>query len=189
MKKFFLLGAALFAVSVLSQAQEPARFGIKSGYVKTVSEQNGQVSTTQLWFDDYGAVERTVVTMPMGEFGEYRADILAKDGISYLIDEENKKVTVMEGRPEINFLDLTPELMKVYKMKELGTEPMLGYECTKYYYEMRQLLRNNKITVWVWEGIPIKTVMVRSGGDNVSEVVELIQDPDFPENIFMKPEY
>ena len=72
MKKFFLLGAALFAVSVLSQAQEPARFGIKSGYVKTVSEQNGQVSTTQLWFDDYGAVERTVVTMPMGELGDYK---------------------------------------------------------------------------------------------------------------------
>lgn len=186
MKKALLLGV-LVALGSIAFGQEPARYGIKSGYVKTVTDTGGQISTLELWFDEYGARQRTVQTMSMGDFGEYKTDILSKDGQTYLIDEERKSVKTMEGRPEINFLDMTPDFMAYYKMENLGTEVMLGYECTKWKYQMRQLGRTHKITTWVWEGICIKTIIEHRGSDSVSEVVELIPDADIPESTFMVP--
>ena len=64
-KTFSILLCVLAATAAL--AQTPHKYGIKCAIVKTVTENSGgQKSYTTLWFDDYGAKERSEVTMDMG---------------------------------------------------------------------------------------------------------------------------
>ena len=61
---FFTL-ALLVVFMSLAQAQH--KYEIKCAIVKTVTENsNGQKSYTTLWFDEYGAKERSEVTMDLG---------------------------------------------------------------------------------------------------------------------------
>ena len=62
MKKLLLL-AALLLVAAGAYAQAPKKYGIKCGIVKTVTDASGRKSYPTVWFDDYGAKEKSVVKM------------------------------------------------------------------------------------------------------------------------------
>ena len=84
-KSFSILLCVLAATAAI--AQTPHKYGIKCAIVKTVTENSGgQKSYTTLWFDDYGAKERSEVTMDMGSgMGEAKwVTISLPDGKSYM---------------------------------------------------------------------------------------------------------
>ena len=118
MKKAITLTIGLLATAMLL-AQAPHKYEIKCGIVKTVTENSaGQKSYTTLWFDDYGAKERSEMTMDMGSgMGEAKWITLSlPDGKSYSLDETRKNAKTTP-RIEVNYLDMPESLMKSRKAK------------------------------------------------------------------------
>ena len=91
------------------------------------------------------------------------------------------------ARPKLNFLNIDDNTVKEFKMKEMGTETVMGKECTVYSYKVKQLIGSAKVTAWVWKGIPFKTVMKQGSREIVTETVSFKQNASIPASTF-KPE-
>ena len=172
MKRFFTLCAVLL-VAVTAMAQDGAkRYGIKSGSFKTEMDMMGQTITQTTYFDDYGAKQATAMNM----MGMEMTQIL-KDGKNYLVNKGEKSVQEMPGQENVNFLNLTDEVIAKNKIKEVGKETVAGKECTNYTLEMSQMGQTAKATVSVWNGIPMKTNIDAGGFNIVTKVVEVKEGP------------
>ena len=183
MKKSLILLFALLAGS-LAYAQEPARYEVKSGIVKSIVDMGGQTSESTLYFDDYGRIQCSVEHMEMPGLGEWDAVTIIKDGIPHIINAYGKVQTI-ERRVDPNYLALTDEDIKAYKITEGGTETVDGRECQVYNEELKQLGRKNIITVYVWKGIPVKTVIKRHGKvASTTTAREILLDAPLPPDIF-----
>lgn len=147
-----LLGLALGA-----NAQVPRKYGIKCGIVKTVTESSGRKSYNTLWFDNYGAKEKSVTTMDMGG-GMGQAEwitISLEDGKSYMLDNSRKTVTVTK-RQDINYLDMPEQVARARKAKVVGEETVGGRKCVKWEEKVKQVLHTATVVSWVWKGIPVQ---------------------------------
>ncbi|MBO4476342.1 MAG: hypothetical protein J5737_06450 [Bacteroidales bacterium] len=156
MKKL-LIAAALVLVAAGALAQAPHKYGIKYGIVKTVTDAGGQKTTTTLWFDEYGARERSSVKKDLGNgMGEAEwVTISLPDGKSYLLDATRKTSTVIP-RPDINYLNMSDEAKAARKAKIVGKETIDGLECDIWEENVKQILGTVKVVSWVWKGIPVK---------------------------------
>ena len=154
-KVLFLLLCVLVTVSAFSQSYK--KYGIKAGIVKTITDASGRKSYNTIWFDDYGAKEKTVVTMDMGGgMGNVEwITISLEDGNSYMVDNNRKQISVTK-RVDINYLDMPEEVAKARKAKKLGEEMVDGRNCVKWQESVKQILHTANVVSWVWEGIPIK---------------------------------
>ena len=185
-KKLITLVLLLASAAGLASAQN--RYGIKSG----ILTQKSEMGETTIYFDNYGALEAQKMKMNfMGN--EMEMTILHKDGKTYMINATEKQVQEMTdggmGGNSINFLNLTDAVKSANKIKEAGKETILGKECTKYTMEASQMGMTMTQTVWVWEGIALKTLT--DGGQFTfgNEAVKLEENVEIPASVFEIPKF
>ena len=187
-KKFLTLILLLATAAGVATAQDGQRYGIKSG----ILTQKSEMGETTVYFDNYGAIEAQKMKMNfMGN--EMDMTILRKDGKTYMINASEKQVQEMPdggmGGNSINFLNLTDAVKSANKIKEAGKETILGKECTKYTMEASQMGMTMTQTVWVWQGIALKTLI--DGGQFTfgNEVVKFEENATIPASTFDIPKF
>ncbi|MBO6027696.1 MAG: DUF4412 domain-containing protein [Bacteroidales bacterium] len=173
MKKIFMICAVLLA-AVTAMAQEGTKFyGIKSGTIKTEMDMMGQTITNTTYFDDYGAKTSTSMNMMGMEMTQ-----ISKDGKMYLVNKGERSVQEMPmQQQQVNYLNLTDEVIAKNKIKEVGKETVAGKECTTYTLEMNQMGQTAKATVSVWNGIAMKSTIDMGGFAMTQKVVEVTEGP------------
>ena len=171
MKKIFTICAVLLVAATAFAQNE--RYGIKSGSYKTEMDMMGETITNTTYFDDFGAKEVTSMNMMGMEMTQIR-----KDGTMYMVNKGEKSVQEMPAREgNINFLNLTDEVIAKNKVKETGKETVAGKECTIYTYEMSQMGQTVKVTSSIWNGIAMKTTIDMGGFAMTTKVVEVNEGP------------
>lgn len=186
MKRILL---TLLAIGLLLplNAQEEHRYGVKSGYMKTVSILGEHKSYNYYWFDEYGYKEKGVTESDMGEFGTFTSTMIFIGEEGWAINADNQ-VKKMEGRPEVNWLTITPEQMKKYKIEKIGEEVYKGYPCTVYTEERKQMLSKVMVTNWVYKGIVIRQHFKKKlSADTYVELEELKENAKVPAGTFDIP--
>lgn len=172
MKKIFTICAVLLVAATAFAQNETKYFGIKSGSYKTEMDMMGQTITNTTYFDDYGAKTSTSMSMMGMEMTQ-----IAKDGKMYLVNKGEKSVQEMPAQESINYLNLTDEIVKKHKVKEIGKETVSGKECTIYTAEVSQMGQTAKSTISVWNGIPMKTTIDLGGFSMTTKVTEINEGP------------
>ncbi|MFO7722422.1 MAG: hypothetical protein R6V49_04275 [Bacteroidales bacterium] len=203
MKKVILsCCAALFLFACNSGSQAPdqekhddasltktgkGKYGIESGIVQYKTQMMGMDATQTLYFTDYGKKESTVTTAEMMGM-KINSVTITKDGFIYTFDPVKKMgtKTSLSEQPNIDFENLTEEIMVDMKINEAGKETILGKPCIKY------SINNESIPMqgfyWVWKGIPMKTNAEMGNSAMVLEATELKDNAKIPDSQFDIPE-
>ncbi len=155
-KKTLLIVATLFVVT-LANAQD-ARYGIKSGIIKTSGTTQGITSTATIYFDNYGEKEAstTALETPMGK--QETMQLTTKDSM-FVISLTQKIGQKQALSEQINFLKITPVDIIKYKIKDLGEETVAGKPCKKYSLQQEQMGQTIITEVSVWNGITLKATI------------------------------
>lgn len=173
MKRFFTFFTALVVTAAVMTAQDGVKkYGVKSGTVKAVSEVMGQKVEATSYFDDYGAKE-----VSMTKMGGMDITTISRDGKSWLVNAAAKMVQEMPVQEQVNFLNLTDEIVAKYKIKETGKETVAGKECTCYSLELSQMGQTAKLKVCVWKGYTMKSVTSSMGMEVNAKVTEFTEGP------------
>ncbi len=186
--KFICVALLLAAAAGVAMGQDGKRYGIKSGILTQTSE----MGETTVYFDNYGAVEAQKMKMDfMGNAMEMT--ILRKDGKTYMINAAEKQVQEMPaggmGGADINFLNLTDKVKAENKIKEAGKETVLGRECTKYTMESSQMGMTMSQTVWVWNGIVLKSLTDGGQFQFGNTATKLEENATIPASTFDMPKF
>ena len=178
-----LIALVLLLASAAGVAMAQNRYGIKSG----ILTQKSEMGETTVYFDNYGALEAQKMKMDfMGNSMEMT--ILRKDGKTYMINASEKQVQEMGGN-DINFLNLTDAVKSANKIKEAGKETILGKECTKYTLESSQMGMTMSQTVWVWQGLTLKSLTDGGQFQFGNEAVKLEENVTIPASTFEIPKF
>ena len=153
MKRLVII-AILAAFCMGAQAQEKL-YTVKSGVVTMEMNMMGQNIVQKMYFDDYGAKYSSI-----SEFGGQKMRNIDVDGENIMIDDVAQTATKMPAMGietnKINFLNLTEQVIKKNKIKELGQEEIVGKPCTKYSYKVLMMGQAVTVNVWVYKGIALK---------------------------------
>jgi len=156
--------------STNESATTSGKYKLKSGIVTMTSETMGMTQDMTIYFDDYGNKEcvETIGEMDMGIAGKVKMHQLSitKDGYMYNLDMTNKtgtktKVTAGGKQQDIDFSNLTDDMMKQMKITKQGTEEIMGKTCDKYTMDDPTL--KMKSTYCVWNGIALKSEINMAG--------------------------
>ena len=182
--KFICVALLLAAAAGVAMGQDGKRYGIKSGILTQTSE----MGETTVYF----AVEAQKMKMDfMGNAMEMT--ILRKDGKTYMINAAEKQVQEMPaggmGGADINFLNLTDQVKAANKIKEAGKETILGRECTKYTMESSQMGMTMSQTVWVWNGIVLKSLTDGGQFQFGNTATKLEENANIPASTFDIPKF
>lgn len=183
MKKIILGFAALLCCIVSVQAQEKY-YGIKSGIVKYVTDDGTSTIEQTVWFDNYGDKQTTIQVTKIPGFGETKMYIIYLGDKMYSINDNMSEARESQ-RPPLNFLNPSPG----FKLTELGKEKVLGKECTKYSYKQKQLLGSSTNTVWVWQGIVLKSSMKQGKREVVFEPEKFTPNAKISDSVFKPKTY
>lgn len=187
MKKTWFVMMLLMAAVGMITAQE-AKYEIKSGIVKKVSNVMGQKVESTLYFDDYGKMESVETTVNVAGTEKNMRTLDEGNSIAS-IDLDAKTVQRMEKPDKLdNFLTLTDEQKEKYKYQELGEETFLDRPCKKISLELTEMGQTFQGTLWLWKGIPLKTEMQVGGMTVIEEVVEIQENVEVPAEKFTVPE-
>ena len=132
------------------------RYKMKSGMLEQTLTTMMMTQHVTIYFDDYGNKQSKETKSDMG------MDNLSitKDGFVYdidLIKKIGKKIKIPSTGDvkNINYSQLSEDMMKQMKITKLGTEDVLGKTCDKY--SIDDAAMKMKVTNWVWNGIPLKS--------------------------------
>ncbi len=184
MKRLAILAVLAAAFCVGAQAQEKL-YSVKSGIVTMEMDMMGQKIVQELYFDDYGAKQATVM-----EFGGNKMRNLEVDGEMLMVNDAEKtatKMPMMGQREVVNFNNLDEAAIKKFKVKELGKETVAGKECTKYSVTLFMMGQPQKQTVWVYKGITLKSTSSSDFGDREQTATKIQEDVEVPASMFTLP--
>ena len=152
------------------------KYSVKSGIVEYKIEMMGMNGTQALYFDNYGNTEANLIVLDiMGT--KSQTVTITKDGSVYNFDPEKKtgsKTPVMTGA-NVNFENLTDEVIKDWNLKKEGRENILGKECDKF--SMDNQAMSMKGYYWIWKGVALKV------DATMSTVKMLMEATIFQENV------
>lgn len=185
--KMFFAAIAMVALSATAQAQE-ARYEFEKAVITTKMDMMGQPMITTYYIDDYGKKEASEFTMDMSAMGgnvmKMRTVRQGESTVTYQVDGNEGHKT--DG--SVNYLNMTPENIKKYKIKEKGEEVIDGRPCKIYTVKTEQMGMAVSSEVWVWKGFPIKTV-VDGGMFTMETVMDTFDEGGkIPDGIFEIPE-
>lgn len=184
MKKFLII-VALCAFCIGAKAQEKL-YEVKSGIVTMEMDMMGMTIVQDIYFDDYGAKQATIVEFQ----GKKLRGVEVKGEMLMIDDAENTAIklpAMMMGggsNEKINFLDKSDKNIRRNKIKELGTETYLDRECTKYSVSVFMMGQVIKQTVWVYKGITLKSSINTDFGEMVQKATNLVEDIEVPAAMF-----
>ena len=188
MKKLMII-AGLLALCLGAAAQEKV-YSVKSGKVTMEMDMMGQKIVQQIYFDEYGAKQATVMEM-MGQ----KMRSIEVDGKNVAVDDAAKTAISMPGmgpqmggNNKINFLNLDEKTIKKNKIKEEGQEEVAGKMCTKYSYRMLMMGQGVNVHAWVYKGITLKTAIKTDFGEMVTKATKVEEDIQVDPALFVLPE-
>jgi len=155
------------------------RYGIRSGMI-VYNAPMGMIQT--LYFDDYGKKEVMITEMDMAGT-KFKTTDIRKEGYNYNFKEGEKtgKKTVWSVQDQ-NYDKLDPELVKQYKLKDLGSETIAGKKCRKFTMEVG----STPTSAWIWNGVLIKSLTIMMGKEFVIEATK-VEDGPVPAEVFELP--
>lgn len=181
-----IIVSLLVCVFTATATAQVAKYGIKSGIITSSTSILGKKIESTLYFDHYGANESIITEASTGQMAQSSLKMMIKNiGDTVYSASLSQKTGIKMPMPQkgINYLRLTPEDMKKYNMKDKGEEEVCGKKCQKYTMAIIQNNQTVKSTVWIWKGIPLKTI-TSIGLLHQTQVVT-----DIKENIDVKNEY
>ena len=187
MKRLAII-AVLAAFCVGAQAQEKL-YEVKSGKVTMEMDMMGQTIVQEVYFDDYGAKQATVMDM-MGQ----KMRQITKDGSNIMIDDAAKTATkmpamgMMGGEPRINFSNLDEKTIKKNKIQEAGEETVAGKTCKVYKYKVMMMGQAVSATACVYKGIVLKSTTSTDFGDMGQKATKIEEDITIDPSMFTIPE-
>lgn len=185
MKKFIFI-AVLLAICTGVGAQENL-YEIKSGKVTMQMDMMGRKITQEIYFDDYGQKQATVMDMR----GKTMRSITV-DGENIMIDDKEMTAVKMPafdmGGEKINFNDKSEKNIRRNKIKVIGTEEIAGKECTKYTAAIFMMGQVVKQTAWIYKGVTMKTSVKTDFGEMGMTAVSIEEDIEIPASMFTIPE-
>lgn len=166
-------------------ATPKGKYAIKSGIVEYKTQMMGMDMKQTLTFDDYGAKEATDVEMEIMGVKMHTVTI-TKDGFIYTLDLEKKTGTKISGRsPDIDFENLSEEMVKDMNLKKEGTEEYLGKTCEKMSIDYTKMKMTG--TFLVYKGVALKSE-TEMGTTKINLVGEkFIENPEIPAAKFEIP--
>jgi hypothetical protein len=166
-------------------ATPKGKYAIKSGIVQYKTQMMGMDMKQTLTFDDYGAKEATDMEMDMMGVKMHTVTI-SKDGFIYTLDMEKKTGSKISGKsPDIDFENLSEEMVKDMNLKKEGTEEYLGRTCEKMSIDYTKM--KMKGTFLVYKGVALKsdtdmgTMKMKLVGE------KFIENPEIPASKFEIP--
>ena len=163
MKTKFLFASLLMLVSLGLFAQEEnapvKKYGFKSAVVKLATDVMGQKVESTAYIDEYGAKECQKTKVDVPGMGSVESATISKDGKTWSVNYTLNQVQEMDINPadQPNFLNLTDEAKKKFKIQEVGTEKVLDKDCIVYTLETEAQGMTAKLKVWVYKGFTMKT--------------------------------
>lgn len=189
MKRSIILAALAALFCIGAQAQEKL-YTVRSGIVTMETDMMGQPVVQEIYFDDYGVRKATV-----SEFGGRKMRMITVDGSNVMVDDAEKTAVKMPMMPmmggqgeTVNFSNLDEKTMRKFKVKELGKEEVAGKECTKYSITTFMMGQAQKQTVWVYNGITLKSSAKTGFGEMVQTATKVLEDVEIPDSMFELPE-
>ena len=195
MKKLFL--SILMVVTALTAtfAQE-ARYGIERAIVRrnTVTGtglMQQSVSSVQ-YIDDFGRKESVEAFLNVqGQM--FTVFTMIKDGYVYSINlaaGQGARVNLadMGGLQTVNYLNLTNEIREMHQIKEMSNEQFMEKDCKRYDLIVNNQGQTANVSVWVWQGLPLKSVTNVAGNTVVEEVTEIREGAEIAKEKFELPE-
>ncbi len=184
----FVIAAFVMAVSL---AQEK-RYGFESAVLKKNTVMMGQTIPSIQYIADYGRKESVETFMSM-QGQVFTIFTLMKDGYAYSANMTVKQGTkinmsAMNDFKTVNYLDLTDDVKKRYNIEEKGNEQLLGKDCKCYDLVFTSQGQGIKATVWVWNGLPLKSTTTVAGNTVVDEVTEIQEGKEIAKEKFELPE-
>jgi hypothetical protein len=168
-------------------ATPKGKYAIKSGIVEYKTQMMGMDMKQVLTFDEYGKKEITeMIAEMMGV--KIHTVTLNKDGFVYNYDLEKKtgtKSVSYQSSSNIDFENLSEEMVKDMNLKKEGTEEFLGKTCEKMSVDYTKM--KLKGTYLVYKGIALK--MDADMGTMKMNLVgeKFIENPEIPASKFEVP--
>jgi hypothetical protein len=163
------------------------KYALKSGIVEYKTQMMGMDVKQTLSFDDYGKKEVQEVEMDvMGT--RVHTVTLNKDGFVYTIDMVKKtgtKSTPYPSGSNIDFENLSEQMVKDMNLKKLGSEEFLGKTCEKMSIDYTKM--KMKGSFLVYKGVALK-MENDLGGMKMNLIAEkFIENPEIPSAKFEIP--
>lgn len=188
MKKLLII-AALFVCGLGAQAQEKL-YEVKSGKITMEMDMMGQTMVQEVYFDDYGAKQATMMNMQ----GQKTRQI-TQDGSNIMIDDAAKTATKMPamgmmggGRSEINWSNLDEKTIKKNKIQEAGEETVAGKTCKVYKYKVMMMGQAVSATACVYKGIVLKSSTSTDFGEMGQKATKIEENITIEPSMFTIPE-
>ena len=188
MKRLAII-AVLAAFCVGAQAQEKL-YEVKSGKITMEMDMMGQTMVQEVYFDDYGAKQATVMNMQ----GQKTRQI-TQDGSNIMIDDAAKTATKMPamgmmggGRSEINWSNLDEKTIKKNKIEETGEETIAGKTCKVYKYKVMMMGQAVSATACVYKGIVLKSSTSTDFGEMGQKATKIEENITIDPSMFTIPE-
>lgn len=163
------------------------KYEIKSGIVEYKTKTMGTDVVQTLYFDDYGARETNEMALEIAGIKSNTRTIM-KDGYMYNLDLNTKtgtKTKALSTGTDINFNELSDEIVKRMNLKKTGSEDFAGKNCDKYTIDYKDLAM--KGTFLVWKGVALKSEVDLSTIKTTMEAKTFQENADIPAEIFEIP--
>lgn len=164
------------------------KYGIKSGIVEYKTSIMGMDAKQIITFDDFGKTELTEVIMDVMGVKIHSAT-LNTGGFVYnydVIKKSGTKTSVTTVKtPDIDFENMTKEMMQDMNIKKHGSENFLGKNCQQVSIDSKKLeMKGNYL---IYKGIPLK-VNTDVGTIKMILIAEkFIENPAIPTDKFRVP--
>ena len=196
--KRLVFSSILVVTMVFVAFGQEKRYGFESGILKTNTVMRRQNMTMEqsylstLYFSDYGRKMSTETFLNTN----FTLFTIMKDGYIYqanMNSRQGTKINIVEAGfsdvGSINFLDLTDEVRTKFQIEELDNEQFLGKDCKRYDLTFTNQGHDVKTSVWIWQGLTLKTISNMVGVvSSVSEVTEILEGVEVAKEKFELPE-
>ena len=135
--------------------------------------------------DEYG----NLLCMKMLLMGVEISTITTPDTVYIITYPQKNGVKYVRPQSDINYNNLTPEIIKQYNIKATGTVEFLEKTCTVYTAEFESEGEKIVTETWVYKGVVLKSVTTTES----EKVVQLIatsleENPEVSKDTFKVPE-
>ena len=168
------------ANSTTTESSSTKPYKVKSGHLLYNTSMEMTIET---WFDDYGNTQYTESVMEI--FGEKSGSkTYIVDGFKYDFSIGTTEGTKMKyyAAQSHDYKDVSEADLKQYGVEFHGNEKISGKDC-----EVISIEEPVESKVWIWEGIPMKTVSKLGKEDFVMEIIT-IDTGDVDKSKFVLPE-
>ena len=188
MKKILTLCAVMLVA--LTAAAQGKRYAFKSAIATTVTTVGDLRTEATQYIDNYGALECLKQHQEIPGLVSYDYYTITNGDKAWFVTEAEGKKSSKPFKAltqELNFLNLTDQVMEKYNFKDFGGETMFGKPCQKYTYETIQNRKTCYWTVWVYKGFIMKSICKLGKRETIIEVTKLQENVPVPAEVFEIP--